>query len=220
MLLEKTEKNIDVLKQQAQINETKSKLAKELKNIIHSNTEGINLVHQNLRQALIDLESPKIYYMAKKESLNITISEIKKELALIPQKEAELKRLTILADVYTNLYSTVKDKFEKLLIVKANEVNEFGLSIISKADLPDIMPVSWPWWDINTIYLGLPLCFVVGIFACFFIEYWTDTFSSKKEVEFNLELPVIGMIGNLKKEKSTGYKRIITNIFKFKNTYS
>ncbi|MCR4319589.1 MAG: hypothetical protein NUV74_04530 [Candidatus Brocadiaceae bacterium] len=220
MLLEKTEKHIDILKQQAQINETKSKLAKELKNIIHSNTEGINPVHQNLRQALIDLESQKIYYMAKKESLNITISEIKKELALIPQKEAELKRLEILADVYTNLYSTVKDKFEKLLILKANEVNEFGLSIISRADLPDIMPVSWPWWDINTIYLGLPLSFVVAIFACFLIEYWTDTFSNKREVEFNLELPVIGMIRNLKKEKPNGYKRIITNIFKVKNTYS
>lgn len=214
MLLEKTEKHIDVLKQMAQINETKNELAKELKNITHSNTEGINLVHQNLRQALIDLESQKVYYMAKKASFSTTISGIKRELALIPKKEAELMRLEAISDVYSSIYNTVKDKFEKLLIIKANAVNEFGLSIISKAYLPNIMPVSWPWWDINTIYLGIPMSVVAAIFICFLIEYLTSTFSSKKEVEFTLELPVIGVIHNLKKENSNGCKRVIANIFK------
>lgn len=216
MMLKKTEKHPDIIQLKIKIKDMKNRLKKEAENIVYSETESINPIHQNLRQRLIEFETQKAYHTAKQESLEHNIFKIREEISSIPQKEFELEQLETLADIHSNLYSTVKDKLEKLLVLKANEVNEFGLSVITKAHLPDVMPVSWPWWDINTIYVGIPLSLLIALFGGFFIDYWTDTFRTKSEVEFNLELPVIGLIPDLKKKnplkKITGYQTKMTGI--------
>lgn len=149
--------------------------------------------------------------MSKRDSLVKTISDIKNELALVPRRELGLERLETILEIQKGLYLTVKDKLEKLLILKANEINQFGLSVITKADLPEVMPVTWPMWDINTIYIGLPLSFFMALFAAFFIDYWTDTFGTKREVEFNLDLPVIGTTPDLQRKSAMYHGRIITD---------
>lgn len=200
MLLEKTEKNIDVIKLRGQINEISGKLKKELENIINSNTEGINLVHQSLRQNLIELESQKELLRAKKIVLSNNTSELKKQLVFLSEKGIELDVLATKAEIYSSHYKTVKDKLEKLLIMKNNEINEYGLSVIYRADLPAVMSPSWPWWEINMFYIGIPLSIVLALFACFFLDFWTDRFSTKKEVEFEMELPVIGSLPYIRKK--------------------
>lgn|GEM_PF-2377188 len=211
IILEKREKHPDVLQLNAQIDDIKDKLRREVEKIILSETEDINPVHQNLHQKLIDLEAQILYLGAKKEFLDMTIFRIRDDIALMPQKEIELKKLETSANIYTTLYSTVKDKFEKLLVLKSNKVNEFGLTVITKSNLPEDIPVTWPWWDINTLYLGLPLSIFAAFFIVLFIDYWTDTFSTKKEVEFNLELPVIGLVPDLKRKGAGGYWMISLN---------
>jgi capsular exopolysaccharide synthesis family protein len=211
MIAKKTNNDPDVLKLKADIQDIKEKLRKEVEKIVLGETEQINSVYQNLRQKLIDLESQELYFRGKKELLGRTISETKKTIELMPQKEIELKRLETKADIYTGLYSTVKDKLEKLFILKSNEVNEFGLSVITKSDLPEVADVTWPMWDINAIYVGLPLSIIIALFASFFVDYWTDTFRTKKEAEFNLELPVIGLIPDLKKKGTKRRPNFTTN---------
>jgi len=201
MRLEMTDKNAAIIELKAKINDARKKLREEMEEIMVSKTEDINPVYQSLRQQLIELQAKQIFLSAKKDAFQHTISKIKKELSALPQKEIEFNKLETISDIYTNIYRVVKDKFEKLLILKANEVNEFGLSIITHTKLPDIMPVTWPMWDINTIYVGLPLSIFIAFFIVFFVDYWSDTFSTKKEVEFNLELPVIGIIPDFKKKK-------------------
>jgi hypothetical protein len=201
MLLEKTEQHPDVVVLKTKIADIQKQLKKEIENIVASETDSINLVHQNMRQKLIDFESQQIYLAAKKESLESTVANLEEALTVIPQRETELKSLQTSAEIYTGLYSTLKDKLEKLTILKENQINEFGLSVISRSNLPAVMPVTWPWWDINTIYVGLPLSFIFALFASYFIEYWTDAFSTRKELEFVLGVPVIGLIPDLHSKK-------------------
>ncbi|GAX60412.1 uncharacterized protein SCALIN_C11_0023 [Candidatus Scalindua japonica] len=198
MLLEKTEKNIDVIKLRSQINEINSKLKKELENIVNSKTEGINPLHQSLRQQLIDLESQKQYLDAKSKVVYSTISNIKKDLILLSNKGIELETLVTSVEIYRTLYKTVKDKLEKLLVMKANEINEYGLSTITRANLPDVMSVTWPWFKINVFYVGIPLSIIAAFLACFFLDFWVDVFSTRKEIELFTGLPVIGSIPDIK----------------------
>lgn len=201
-IVEKSDQHLDIKKIRAEIYDIKEKIKKEENKIVISEQEDINPIHQDLNEKLLDLESHEVFLKEKNNGLRITISEIKKTLDSIPKKEMELKRLETEVDIYADLYSNVKDKLEKLLVLKANEINQFGLSIINKSNLPENISPTWPDWNLNTLYIGIPLSIFIAFFIGFFVDYWIDIFSTKKEVEFCLELPVIGEIPKIKRKKT------------------
>ncbi len=170
----------------AQIEETKSKLNKEIKKILSVRASSLNSVQQGLLQTLISAESELQSLQAERKSIISTLSKHKYEMKGFPEKELQLIKLQLDLKVAEDTYKVIKREYEDAKISEAKRVNE--IRVISPATAP-----LYPSEPIKIYYAGtaFTLALIIGVGFAFFSEYINITIRTIEDAEKILEWPVL-----------------------------
>lgn len=146
------------------------------------------------------------------EYKNKVIPEIKSALLKLPLQEAELSKISQELKVREGLYSVLKQRVLELEVLKNSSTGDLEIKVLDPAKVYSYVKPDWPRWIIN-IPLGFIGSMLTGIFFIFFIEYWNSSFKSVKELEDNLDIPVLGAVpkAGFFKGMGIGPKRLKTS---------
>lgn len=184
-----TDRHPEVLSLQAEITETRTKLASEVKRITATETMSINPIHSELLTQLIFAQVELVALDAREQAIHQMRDELDQEYSHIPQKELELMRLMRTVSVHEDIYLMLMTRYEEIRI---NEQMHSGyLQIVDPAIVPE-KPVK-PRIKLN-MAIGGVLGLFLGIGAAFLMEFLDNTIKTKEDVEKFLSLPVIGQI--------------------------
>ena len=197
LVIEKREDHPDVMRMKAEIEANKSRLKNELERKVQSETETSNPVYQNLIGKLVDLEVDRVGYLAKQDVLKEKISGLKTALISMPSQEIELIRLSNTVDVKQSIYNELKKKMDELRVLKETTISDVDIKLTDPAKVYDYVRPDWPKW-LLIIPAGFVGSLLLAVFTAFFVEYWDSSFSTAKEVEKSLALPVLGSLYKMK----------------------
>jgi Mrp family chromosome partitioning ATPase/uncharacterized protein involved in exopolysaccharide biosynthesis len=187
-----TEKDLQVVTVQQQIDALQKRLEEELEKLLKS--EGQTTLDplselQGLLQQSISLNMQKRGLEQKATLLKQKIDKFKEEHPELIAKQVEFTRLERQARVLEQSYTMLLDKHEEMLLLK--EMKTSGLRMLDQAALPEF-PIS-PKRN-RTLIFGFMIGLVLGIGTAFFLEYIDDSIKLKEDVERYLALPVMGTI--------------------------
>lgn len=184
-----TDRHPEVLSLQAEIAETRTKLASEVQRITATETMSINPIHSELLTQLIFAQVELVALDAREQAIHQMRDELDQEYSHIPQKELELMRLMRTVSVHEDIYLMLMTRYEEIRI---NEQMHSGyLQIVDPAIVPE-KPVK-PRIKLN-MAIGGVLGLFLGIGTAFLMEFLDNTIKTKEDVEKFLSLPVIGQI--------------------------
>ena len=184
-----TDRHPEVLSLQAEIAETRTKLASEVQRITATETMSINPIHSELLTQLIFAQVELVALDAREQAIHQMRDELDQEYSHIPQKELELMRLMRTVSVHEDIYLMLMTRYEEIRI---NEQMHSGyLQIVDPAIVPE-KPVK-PRIKLNMAIGGM-LGLFLGIGTAFLMEFLDNTIKTKEDVEKFLSLPVIGQI--------------------------
>jgi tyrosine-protein kinase Etk/Wzc len=160
----------------------------------------LNSIKSQVRSLRVEksAEHPEVKSLLARinEYRNIIIPQIQQDLMNLPLKEVELARLNQELEVREDLYSTLKQKLLELEVLKNSSLGDLELKVIDPARVYSYVHPDWPRWVIN-----IPLGFVGSIFVSlifvFFVEYWNSSFKSVKELEEDINMPVLSAVPKL-----------------------
>ena len=192
-LLNKYTKNSRLVKNvRGEIRIVKNKLANQEKKQHDTNTYGLNIIYQRLKDELLKNEAELKALEGKKESQGFQLEDYQKRLEKFNQAEAELNQLKIEVDANRQNYSLYLNKFEESRISSAMDTEKItNVNLIEPAKTP-LEPVS------PKVLLNLLLSVLLGAFGgfslAFFREYLDDSIETIEDVEDCLHLPVLASI--------------------------
>lgn len=167
-LVEKyTDSNKKVIELRAEIETTKEKINKQVREIMDS------------------LE-------AKKKSLGNVVGKYEKAVQLTPMKEKKLDELKLAVTVAEDAYLQMHEQYEEARLQEAKKLNE--IRVIDKAK-PPLYP-KWPMQFLYPL-LGCLTGLIVSISLAFFIESIDDTVKTIESAEKILGYSVLATIPNL-----------------------
>lgn len=176
-LVEKyTDSNKKVIELRAEIETTKEKLNKQVREIMDS------------------LE-------AKKKSLGIVVGKYEKAVQLTPMKEKKLDELKLAVTVAEDAYLQMHEQYEEARLQEAKKLNE--IRVIDKAK-PPLYP-KWPMQFLYPL-LGCLTGLIVSISLAFFIESMDDTVKTIESAEKILGYSVLATIPNLQHSRWKKFK--------------
>jgi uncharacterized protein involved in exopolysaccharide biosynthesis len=166
----------EIIALEAEIAETKKKLAQETQRRVTEETSSLNSVHQNLSKDLAQARTRLQGLLAKETNLNPIISKLKNELKGIPRQQAQLSRLELDLSVIEEQHKLITKQYEDALTREA-DIKETRL--VSPAD-----PPVYPFRPIKVYYAGLAfvIAIVVGI-GWALISEWIET-SQKRSSDY------------------------------------
>ncbi|MGE5587645.1 MAG: GumC family protein [Clostridia bacterium] len=199
-----TDNHPTVIGLKAQITDVKAKIGQEVDNVIGSQTRSLNPIYQELRTQLVENEYRVVGLEAKQAALRGMLLEAEAKLAALPDKEVDVARLMREQRVDEEIYVMLRSKYEEMRITEAMNVSD--VYVIDGATVPET-PTK-PRKLLNTAiaaFLGL----FVAVGVAFLIEYVDTSFKSQEEVERLLDLPVLGMVPDMRKfrRKRSGQQR-------------
>ncbi|MGB4141181.1 MAG: Wzz/FepE/Etk N-terminal domain-containing protein, partial [Limnochordia bacterium] len=111
-----TDRHPEVLSLQAEIEETRAKLAGEVERITATETMSINPIHSELFRQLTAAQVELVALNAREQAINQLRDELGKEYAHIPQKELELMRLMRMVSLHEDIYVMLMTRYEEIRI--------------------------------------------------------------------------------------------------------
>jgi len=192
-LLNKYTKNSRLVKNvREEIRIVKNKLANQEKKQHDTNTYGLNIIYQRLKDELLKNEVELKALEGKKETQGYQFEDYRKRLEKLNQVEAELNQFKQEVDANRKNYSLYLNKFEESRISSAMDTEKItNVNLIEPAKTP-LEPVS------PKVLLNLLLSILLGAFGgfglAFFIEYLDDSIETIEDVEDCLHLPVLASI--------------------------
>jgi len=192
-LLNKYTKNSRMVKNvRKEIRIVKNKLASQEKKQHDTNTYGLNIIYQRLKDELLKNEVELKALEGKKESQEYQLEDYRKRLEKFNQAEAELNQLMQEVDAKRKNYGLYLNKFEESRISSAMDTEKItNVNLIEPAKMP-LEPVS------PKVLLNLLLSVLLGAFGsfglAFFREYLDDSIETIEDVEDSLHLPVLASI--------------------------
>jgi len=196
-LLNKYTNNSRLVKNvRGEIRIVKNKLADQEKKQHDTNTFGLNIIYQRLKDELLNNEAELKALEGKKESQGFQLEDYRKRLEKLNRAEAELNQLKQEVDANRQNYSLYLNKFEESRISSAMDTEKItNVNLIEPAKTP-LEPVS------PKVLLNLLLSVLLGAFGgfglAFFREYLDDSIETIEDVEACLHLPVLASIPYLK----------------------
>jgi len=192
-LLNKYTKNSRLVKNvREEIRIVKNKLANQEKKQHDTNTFGLNIIYQRLKDELLKNESELKALEGKKESQGYQLEDYRKRLEKLNQVEAELNQLKQEVDANRQNYGLYLNKFEESRISNAMDTEKItNVNLIEPAKTP-LEPVG------PKVLFNLLLSVLLGAFGgfglAFFWEYFDDSIETIEDVEDCLHLPVLASI--------------------------
>lgn len=166
---------------QAQINELRAELNREISRLESSGAES------RLSEEIIALQAEVMAQTAKIEAIDEMIREREILLGGLPEKELHLTRLMRNANVTETIYTMLRQRYEELRITEAMEAA--NVAVLDPAIVPRT-PVK-PRKMLSVAIAGF-LGIFVGVGLAFVLEFLDTTFKSPDEIESYLGLPILG----------------------------
>jgi capsular exopolysaccharide synthesis family protein len=210
-----TEDHKQIKTLRTEIYEIKSKLNREPPTFGSEETISIDPVYQDLSLELGRVGTLLKSLRAKSNDLTLTIQERKKRIQEIPQKEAELAKLELIATLNEETHKLLSKDYEEVRIAAGKKAPD--VRVIHNAVTP-IYPVR-PIKVYHTALAGI-LSLIFGIGIALLREHMNTTIRYADEAEHALKLPVLMTIPqvnsnhseilpliNIKKEVLIGERR-------------
>ncbi len=189
-----TARHPSVLALQAEIEDVKGKLTKEVERVIGTETRTINPLHRELYGSIITQEVELMALQAREAALRSLVAVNEDKLSELPAKELELARLMRDTKVLEELYIMLRTRNEETRIAEAMQTAD--VQVIDTAVLP-LNPIK-PRIKLNIAISGV-LGIFLGVGTAFLLEFMDNTIKTKEDVERLLQLPVLGEIPDFDK---------------------
>lgn len=176
-----TERHPRVLSLQAQIDQLREELSREIARLETADTDT-QLTHE-----VITLQAEVLAQGARIDAVDSLIREREDLLGGLPEKELRLARLMRNASVSEAIYTMLRQRYEEMRITEAMETA--NVTVIDPAIAPD-EPVK-PRKLLNVAIAGF-LGIFVGVGLAFLLEYLDTTFKEPEEIEAYLGVPLLG----------------------------
>lgn len=176
-----TERHPRVLSLQAQIDQLREELGREIARLESTDTDT------QLTSELIVLQAELLAQTARVEAIDGLIEEREALLVDLPEKQLQLTRLIRNASVSEAIYTMLRQRYEEIRITEAMETA--SVTVIDPAIAPD-EPVR-PRKLLNVAIAGF-LGIFVGVGLAFLSEYLDTTFKEPEELEAYLGVPLLG----------------------------
>ena len=190
-----TDQHPTVISLEAQLAQAKKELAKQVAEVVGSQTRSLNPTYQGIEQSLISLRAQALASDAKAAALKSLVNAVEAELAALPQKELELTRLAREVKVREEIFLMLSQRREEMKITEAMQTGD--VHVIDPAVAPSA-PIK-PRKLLN-FAISLLLALFAGVGMAFLLEYLDDTIKTPQELEAELGLPVLGTIPMLTEE--------------------
>ncbi len=191
-----TARHPSVLALQAEIEDVKGKLTKEVERVIGTETRTINPpLHRELYGSIITQEVELMALQAREAALRSLVAVNEDKLSELPAKELELARLMRDTKVLEELYIMLRTRNEETRIAEAMQTAD--VQVIDTAVLP-LNPIK-PRIKLNIAISGGVLGIFLGVGTAFLWEFMDNTIKTKEDVERLLQLPVLGEIPDFDK---------------------
>lgn len=173
----------------AEMEETRTKLNREVEKILSSTASSLNTIQQNLIQNLISQEAHLQSLQAKKASVLSTLTKYKNEINVFPEKELQLVKLALDLEVAEDTYKLIHRAYEDAKIGEAKKNSE--IRVVSPAT-----PPVYPSEPIKIYYAftTFALALIIGIGLAFFLEYINISIRTMEDAEEIFECPVLATI--------------------------
>ncbi|MHA7093099.1 YveK family protein [Priestia megaterium] len=183
------------------VNQAKSEQQLYNAGAVQTNVQLISTYNDIIKSpAILDtvIEKLKLDNSAKSLSGQIQVTSAENsQVALITVQDTNAKRATEIANTTASVF---QQKVPKIM-------NIDNVSILSKADLAASKSPVKPQPTLN-IGIALVVGLIVGIGLSFLLEYLDNTIKTEQDIENILELPVMGVITNIKDvPKTTNVQR-------------
>jgi polysaccharide biosynthesis transport protein len=181
----------------AQLDETKSKLAQQIKRVV----EGIN----------------SAYFAAsgKERVLKVQLDKQKSDALALKDASVEYAILAREADTNKQLYDSVLGRFKEIAV--AGEIPSSNVSIVDQAEIPT--RPSKPQKRLN-LMLGALLGLMGGLGLAFLLEHLDNTLRTPEEVKRLLGLPNLAVVPDLFSVSNGGSKSASSVKYKTSNSHS
>jgi len=185
------------------VNQAKSEQQLYNAGAVQTNVQLISTYNDIIKSpAILDtvIEKLKLDGSAKSLSGQIQVTSAENsQVALITVQDTNAKRATEIANTTASVF---QQKVPKIM-----NMNIDNVSILSKADLAASKSPVKPQPVLN-IAIALVVGLMVGIGLSFLLEYLDNTVKTEQDIENILELPVMGVITNIKDvPKATNVQR-------------
>ncbi|MFE4121336.1 YveK family protein [Priestia sp. YIM B13486] len=185
------------------VNQAKSEQQLYNAGAVQTNVQLISTYNDIIKSpAILDtvIEELKLDGSAKSLSGQIQVTSAENsQVALITVQDTNAKRATEIANTTASVF---QQKVPKIM-----NMNIDNVSILSKADLAASKSPVKPQPVLN-IAIALVVGLMVGIGLSFLLEYLDNTVKTEQDIENILELPVMGVITNIKDvPKATNVQR-------------
>lgn len=176
----------------SQIASTKERLNRELQAVTGSRAISPMPQISSLMSQIPPLQIDLATSQAKEQALKRILDQYEANLSRLPYKELQLARLERAKEVGENLYKLLLEKNEEAKITEAGKIG--SLRVIDPA-VPPGLPVK-PRKALN-LALGFVLGLTLGVALAFFLESLDNSVKTPEELEYNFELPVLGLIPSI-----------------------
>jgi len=176
-----TERHPRVVGLQAQINELRAEMTREMARLELTDAEVY------FSQEIVGIQAEILGQSARIDALDRLIADREALLSTVPQKELHLARLMRHASVTESIYTMLLRRYEEMRISEAMESSQ--VVVLDPAIVPG-NPIK-PRKQLNVAIAGF-LGLFVGVGLAFLFEYLDTTFRHTEELEAYLGLPVLG----------------------------
>ncbi|MEH6916565.1 Wzz/FepE/Etk N-terminal domain-containing protein [Priestia megaterium] len=175
------------------VNQAKSEQQLYNAGAMQTNVQLINTYNDIIKSpAILDtvIEQLKLNSSAKSLSGQIQVTSAENsQVALITVQDTNAKRATEIANTTASVF---QQKVPKIMNMDIDNV-----SILSKAELAASMSPVKPQPTLN-MTIALVVGLIAGVGLSFLLEYLDNTIKTEQDIENILDIPVIGVITNIK----------------------
>ena len=177
----------------AEVSQVGISLAGEDSTIVQSEATTANPLHQDLTAQIVAAEIDLEGFAARSRELKGQLDELQRLVAAMPEKEATLNRLQRQLKTQEEICVTLKQKLAELEVQQLNRLSEFDIRISDKAYLPSNASKDWLRWK-TSLLVGVPAAIGLALLLAFIVNYFDESYLSKRSLERDLEMEVLGCI--------------------------
>src|SRR3989304_1071634 len=184
----RTPNHPEIIAIQKNIDSIKNLIQQRLEEGVKVDTLGRNPVRDNLLTRLASLEAEKASVDAKLISLERIYDELKKEMAVLPERGVVFERLEREKRGIEQIYLKLQTQYLELRSAKDGK----GSNLYHIQPAVDTYPIGGKVKQL--LALGILVGMIVGIGLAFFLEYLDNTIRTPMDVKTHLGLNILGII--------------------------
>lgn len=184
-----TEKDRRVIAKQAELKAVQEQLATEQVYALGKESTALNPIRRTLEQDYVNAQARIEALIAKQETIKSQIATARARLGQFNEKSSEYSRLAEAVQRNQQNHNLYKKRSEEARISEAMDREKLlNIAVVERAALP-LQPLGSRM--ATTLLLAAITGIAVGVGGAFGIEFFNSAVNSERELEEQLELPVL-----------------------------